>query len=76
MIDERIPNLDKRDLETIALLVREYGQKNIPLFSKRIMEKVDRSLEAYKKTTRSPIVTWPEGTEYLSRGPFFGEEDK
>jgi hypothetical protein len=68
--DERIPDLDRKDLETIAILVRDYGKKNMPVFSKRLMEKVNRSLESYK-TSKNSIITWPEGTEYLSQGPFF-----
>lgn len=45
----RVPDLDGKDLETIALLVREWGEQHIPLFSKRLMLKVGESLEAYRR---------------------------
>lgn len=44
----RVPDLDRRDLETIVLLVREYGKRHVPIFSKRLMLKVDEALEAYR----------------------------
>ena len=44
----RVPDLDRRDLETIVLLVREYGNEHIPLFSKRLMLKVEEALDAYR----------------------------
>lgn len=45
----RVPDLDRKDLETIVLLVREYGNEHVPLFSKRLMLKVEESLEAYRR---------------------------
>jgi hypothetical protein len=30
-------------------------------------------MEIFDQKT-NPMVTWPEGTEYLSNGPFFDEE--
>lgn len=45
---DRVPQLDRRDLETIALLVREYGNKHVPLFSKRLMLKVHEAMESYR----------------------------
>lgn len=76
---DRVPDLDRCDLETIVLLVREYGSKHIPVFSKRLMQKVEESLGVYideeKSQTRldkrKTMLKWPEGTEYLSNGPFF-----
>lgn len=45
----RVPDLDRKDLDTIALLVREYGEEHIPLFSKRLMLKLEESFEAYRR---------------------------
>lgn len=77
----RVPDLDRADLETIAILVREYGDQNLPVFSKRLMRKIEESLSAYrwedelmKKKANPPIyteITWPPGTERYSNGPFF-----
>jgi hypothetical protein len=45
---DRVPQLDRKDLQTISLLVEEYGKKHIPIFSKRLMMKVEESMEAYR----------------------------
>lgn len=77
----RIPDLDRSDLETIVLLVREYGNQNLPVFSARLMRKIEESLTAYrwedgiirKESTKFPsLITWPPGTEKYSHGPSFG----
>ena len=78
---DRVPNLDRSDLETISLLVREFGNRTIPIFSKRLMQKVEKSLAAYRwedgllAKYKNPgirtLVTWPAGTERYSNGPFF-----
>ena len=78
---DRVPDLDRSDLETISLLVREFGIQNIPIFSKRLMQKVEKSLAAYhwedgllgkhKKPKIKTSVTWLPGTERYSNGPFF-----
>lgn len=77
----RVPDLDRSDLETIVILVREYGDKNIPVFSKRLMLKIEESLSAYRwqdellrtpvKTQIPTLISWPIGTEKYSNGPFF-----
>lgn len=81
----RVPDLDRSDLETICLLVREYGNKNIPIFSARLMKKIEESMIAYRmedellqrardrmeKPKIKTWITWPPGTEKYSNGPFF-----
>lgn len=45
----RLPDLDRLDLGTIAMLVRDYGLRHLPLFSKRLMLKVEEAREAYRR---------------------------
>jgi hypothetical protein len=45
----RVPDLNRKDLETIVLLVREYGKQHVPIFSGRLMLKVEEGLEAYRR---------------------------
>ena len=33
-------------------------------------------MEILDQKAQTIMVTWPEGTEYLSNGPFFDEEEK
>lgn len=77
---DRVPRLDRSDLETIILLVREYGNKNVPIFSKRLMSKVEESMKVYLwedellkrgEKKKKSFLTWPAGTERYSNGPFF-----
>lgn len=72
--------MDRSDLETIVLLIKEYGVQNIPVFSKKLLKKVEESLSAYHwedeilkkaKEKMKIMVTWPKGTEKYSNGPFF-----
>ena len=44
----KVPQLDRTDLQTISLLVEEYGKKHVPIFSKRLIMKVEESMEAYR----------------------------
>ena len=45
---DRVPRLDRKDLETISLLVEKYGREHIPIFSERLIMKVEESMEAYR----------------------------
>jgi hypothetical protein len=44
----RIPQLDLLDLKTIIWLVENHGNRDIPLFSKRLMKKVNESMSVYQ----------------------------
>lgn len=73
--------MDRSDIETIAFLVREYGNQNIPVFSRRLMRKIEESLMSYRKEDEvlrgatkiliPTMIIWPPGTEKYSNGPFF-----
>lgn len=43
----RVPQLDLSDLKTIAWLVDNHGNRDIPIFSKRLMKKISESISVY-----------------------------
>lgn len=48
----RVPDLDYQDLLTIIWLVKNHGERDIPLFSKRIMKKINESMSVYEEEKR------------------------
>ena len=45
----RIPNLDYDDLKTIEWLIKNHGERGIPIFSKNLYIKVKESLGVYER---------------------------
>jgi len=59
----RIPQLDLLDLKTIIWLVENHGNRDIPLFSKRLMKKVNESMSVYqweKELLEKAAITYPD----------------
>jgi hypothetical protein len=44
----RVPQLDLLDLKTIVWLVDNYGERDIPIHSKRLMKKINESMSVYE----------------------------
>lgn len=45
---DKVPQLDLLDLKTIVWLVNNYGEKNIPIHSKRLIKKINESMSVYE----------------------------
>lgn len=45
---DRVPQLDLLDLKTIVWLINNHGNREIPVFSKRLMKKISESISVYE----------------------------